>query len=79
MNHKHGDYIVARHNMGGFRDTLRDEDMHAGDRREVLIGGRWIIARYEADFGTSEAWLYLSDAVLPLNRPTMRCRWLQPQ
>jgi hypothetical protein len=68
-------YIEIGEDGGGFWDFLDGKAIHAGTMLQVLIGGYWIDVRYEADFHTRQAWLYTDDAVLPLSRNTMRCRW----
>ena len=70
-----GAYIQAGQTAGGFRDFLLGEPIHAGSTLEVLLGGRWISGRYECDYHSGDAWLYLSDAVVPINRTEMHFRW----
>jgi hypothetical protein len=65
-------YIEMGEDGGSFRDG---KPIDAGTMLQVLIGGHWIDVRYEANFHTRQAWLYASDAVVPLSRKTMRCRW----
>ncbi len=75
-----GSNMVATRNIGGHRDQLDGRDVHAGDGVDLWDDGLWVAGRYEFKGRTGEAWfVYTTDrgdeAVLDIDRETMRFRW----
>jgi hypothetical protein len=75
-------HLVLTHNIGGYRDSLDEREVHAGDGIDLWRDGRWIPGRYEFDGQTGAAWFIYIDTQgverwVEVERGEMWFRWAE--